>query len=244
MAFPTTSILDSFTRANGALGSNWTSPLATGDSAPNILSNTVVGVAATWNGAYWNPATYLDSEAFISVPSASTAFDTGLLYCRSRNANTGTGCAYLIEFSATVGVKVYRLYNNTFSAALASYATNITLGCKVGLRVMTSSGNIVIETWADTGSGWTLLGTYTDTGAVATYPNLASAGNIGFRLYGNGYTEPNRHVDDFGGGTYVAVTLDDCLPDADVTTTGWTATPLFSKVNDASDATIMTATAS
>lgn len=44
-------------------------------------------------------------------------------------------------------------------------------------------------------------------------------------------------------GPYVSVTLDDCLPDADVTTTGWTTTPLFSKVNDASDATVIQATA-
>jgi hypothetical protein len=34
------------------------------------------------------------------------------------------------------------------------------------------------------------------------------------------------------------------LPDADTVTTGWTTTPLFSKVNDASDATVITATSS
>jgi hypothetical protein len=39
------------------------------------------------------------------------------------------------------------------------------------------------------------------------------------------------------------VTLDNCLPDADVTTTGWSTAPLFSKINDASDATVITATA-
>jgi hypothetical protein len=33
-------------------------------------------------------------------------------------------------------------------------------------------------------------------------------------------------------------------PDADVTTTGWTTTPLFSKINDESDASVITATAS
>lgn len=32
------------------------------------------------------------------------------------------------------------------------------------------------------------------------------------------------------------------LPDADTTTTGWTTTPLFSKINDASDATVITST--
>lgn len=34
------------------------------------------------------------------------------------------------------------------------------------------------------------------------------------------------------------------LPDADTTTTGWTTTPLWSKVNDSSDSTLITATAS
>lgn len=34
------------------------------------------------------------------------------------------------------------------------------------------------------------------------------------------------------------------LPDADTVTTGWTTAPLFSKVNDSSDATVITATAS
>lgn len=40
------------------------------------------------------------------------------------------------------------------------------------------------------------------------------------------------------------LTLDSCLPDADVVTTGWSTAPLFSKVNDASDATVIQATAS
>jgi hypothetical protein len=34
------------------------------------------------------------------------------------------------------------------------------------------------------------------------------------------------------------------LPDADVVTTGWATAPLFSKINDSSDATVITATAS
>jgi hypothetical protein len=41
----------------------------------------------------------------------------------------------------------------------------------------------------------------------------------------------------------VLISGQELLPDADVTTTGWTTAPLFSKVNDASDATFITATA-
>jgi hypothetical protein len=40
------------------------------------------------------------------------------------------------------------------------------------------------------------------------------------------------------------VALDTVLPDADITTTGWSTAPLFSKINDDSDATVITATAS
>lgn len=40
------------------------------------------------------------------------------------------------------------------------------------------------------------------------------------------------------------VALDTVLPDADITTTGWSTAPLFSKINDDSDATVIQATAS
>lgn len=38
--------------------------------------------------------------------------------------------------------------------------------------------------------------------------------------------------------------IDEVLPDADIVTTGWSTAPLWSKVNDASDATVISATAS
>jgi hypothetical protein len=49
--------------------------------------------------------------------------------------------------------------------------------------------------------------------------------------------------DDF---TYedTGILLESVLPDADITTTGWSTAPLFSKINDDSDATVITATAS
>jgi hypothetical protein len=40
------------------------------------------------------------------------------------------------------------------------------------------------------------------------------------------------------------ITYQYARPDADTTTTGWTTTPLFSKINDQSNATVITATAS
>jgi len=59
----------------------------------------------------------------------------------------------------------------------------------------------------------------------------------------NGSSTNDFYIDKIYFGPEITVTLDDCLPDADVTTTGWTTTPLFSKINDASDATVIQATA-
>jgi len=44
--------------------------------------------------------------------------------------------------------------------------------------------------------------------------------------------------------TYTTLTLDQVNPDADIATTGWSTAPLFSKINDDSDATVIQATAS
>lgn len=50
----------------------------------------------------------------------------------------------------------------------------------------------------------------------------------------------NAHTMTFKTG----VTLDTVLPDGDITTSGWSTAPLYSKINDSSDATVITATAS
>jgi len=59
-----------------------------------------------------------------------------------------------------------------------------------------------------------------------------------FAAYDNTtYQEPRLEV------VYTVTSLDSVLPDADVVTTGWTTAPLFSKINDASDSTVIQATA-
>ena len=65
MTFPTTSVLDSFDRADGGLGSNWSTP--TFVTGFNISSNVAFG-ATTANIQYYNVATYgADFEIFADV---------------------------------------------------------------------------------------------------------------------------------------------------------------------------------
>lgn len=58
---------------------------------------------------------------------------------------------------------------------------------------------------------------------------------------GNAVTIP---VWESWNGGDLAFSLDTVLSDADITTTGWSTAPLFSKINDSSDSTVITATAS
>ena len=70
---------DNFNRADGALGSNWTT--VSGTAAPEIVSNTLrAGTAGTLNSAYWSASTFgNDQFAQASLPNSSgTQYGPGI----------------------------------------------------------------------------------------------------------------------------------------------------------------------
>src|ERR1700734_1949867 len=74
-----TTVPDSFDRANGALGSNWTT--VSGTAAPQIVSDSLqVGTASAVNSAYWSASTFgNDQFAQASLPASSgTAYGPGI----------------------------------------------------------------------------------------------------------------------------------------------------------------------
>jgi hypothetical protein len=83
---------------------------------------------------------------------------------------------------------------------------------------------------------------YSDTGTFGDEKYIADTFSDGFADPFGGYSNDasNHCIRAYDS----LVTLDACLPDADIVTTGWTTAPLFSKVNDSSDATVIQATAS
>ena len=64
-------VSDSFDRADGVLGSNWTT--VAGTAAPKIVSNTLrAGTASALNSAYWSASTFgADQFAQTSLPNSS-----------------------------------------------------------------------------------------------------------------------------------------------------------------------------
>ena len=74
-----TTVSDNFDRADGALGSNWTTVSGTG--APQIVSNTLrVGTAGALSSAYWSASTFSsDQFAQASLPNSSgTQYGPGI----------------------------------------------------------------------------------------------------------------------------------------------------------------------
>jgi Putative esterase len=82
-AFPqaafASSVSDNFNRANGGLGSNWTT--VAGTAVPRIVSNRLtVGTASTPNGAYWSANTFGSNQfAQATLPNSSaTRYGPGI----------------------------------------------------------------------------------------------------------------------------------------------------------------------
>lgn len=199
--FPTTPILDSFNRADGAVGANWTL-LGGFANGLNVSSNQVTAAAAGGGAMYWNVATYGgDCEVYVSVPTLpGTAAFFIRLYLRVQNPGSTTARnGYFVEWDWQVGGttdnwKLFRQDNNA-NTQLGSTVTsfpNLVAGDKIGLQ---ANGN-VLTVWAFHNSAWTPVLTYDTSGDGTKY---TTAGNIALQIRDNVI-----RGDDFGGGTYVA----------------------------------------
>lgn len=247
MAFPTTSVLDSFDRADANLTSgDWDGPIRS-TGPPNILrilSNQVAmpGSGAGTGEAWYTPATYTECEVFATV--AALQDDTYFIDVIARIQAPGTTGTdfYMLELQKNAGTDTWDLYrctNQSFTLLTTLLSADASAGDKMGLEVTGTGSTVTLRGYRYTGGSWAQIGSdYSDTSA----DRITSAGYLGLAMSHAG-SDPGR-FDDFGGGEIVSISLDHADPDADVTTTGWTTTPLWSKVNDSSDATIITATAS
>jgi hypothetical protein len=183
-SFPTTSIVDNFNRTGPAAGSSW-STMFSGESLFSLSNSQAIAAAGTYAAGAWNASTFGPNvEAYATMNS-----DVGLnLFARVTNPGTTGISGYTIEFHPNLSaVYVYRITGGGYSGILGgAISTTFARGARVGMQV---TGN-TISAWIDTGSGWKLVGSRTD----STY---SQAGYIGAELYGG----TNRNLDDFGGGT-------------------------------------------
>jgi len=230
MAFPVTSLIDDFNRANAAsLGAGWSDMPSPGLPTHEIVSNQAAPPAGGFSCNYRTTIVAADQEVWATFP-VIPSLGAGRLLGRIQNPNTGSESAYYI----TIFDSQDWYLEKSVASGLGSAVTLQTLGSagdfQAGWKVGMSIVGTTIKCYKNTGGGWAQVGT------DQTDSSVTGAGYIGFETANN----TNTRWEDFGGGAS-GQTL---LPDADVAAGGWTTSPLFSKVNDSSDATIITATAS
>jgi hypothetical protein len=190
MAFPVSSVLDSFDRADGAVGANWTK-LWSGDLDLQIVSNLACcNTANGWANGGWNGATYgPDCEGYVTI---STVSNTTRVYARVNSLGTAGGpSGYRVSYDGFSEVKIERMDSGTATLLGALITKSFSNGDAFGIEVV---GSTITCYRKPSGGSWASLGSRTDT----TY---SSAGYIGLELY-----HEITRVNDFGGGEIAVAT--------------------------------------
>jgi hypothetical protein len=128
MSLPAT---DSFDRANGGLGSNWT----TIQNAPQIISNMFSGsVASDYSSAYWNADVFANDQYAKGTPTSTFGSEVGTQYVLVRAAS-GQWYGAGIECS-TDSIYLQRFSGGSVSTVQIISATGLTLSDLVEIRAI------------------------------------------------------------------------------------------------------------
>jgi RHS repeat-associated protein len=185
--FPTTSVLDNFNRANGAIGNNWTGQ---NTSSFTVSSNQLaINSSGLDSFVVWNPASYsADQEAYVTISQISAnGLEQGLLL---KAASNGTAAIKVVYVAATNIVKVF-----TYTTAQgwvqrgADISVTMNNGDQFGARAK-ADGDVEVY------RNGSLLGTV----SVTAWSPYTGGGYIGL-WYSN---VSGAVVDDFGGGNISA----------------------------------------
>ncbi len=192
MAFPTTSVLDTFTRADGTVGANYTDDTGGTTDIMNIVSNQATSSPGNYKSALWTSPFAADQEVFVTWTTVAGAFDGGPQVYLRWNTASRNGYIFNVNNNTTPFVcSISSVAGGTPTQLGATFNQTFADGDKIGASVI---GN-TISAYIFTGGAWSLLTTRTD----STY---TGSGKIGF--YSDYF---GRTFDDFGGGAYVSPEL-------------------------------------
>lgn len=194
MAFPVTSVLDNFDRANGAVGASW-SKIWSGDNDLYVASNQVAnnGTVNAWSNGGWNAATVgPDCECYLTIATVPT--NVFNLYIRMDVLNTAGGPdGYRLSYNGDGTFYIDRMDSGTATHLGTVISRSLSNGDAVGIEMVGSTFTFYYKA---SGGSWTSVTTRTD----ATH---SAAGYIGLEVQST-----TIRGDNFGGGTIAAATRD------------------------------------
>jgi hypothetical protein len=216
MAFPTTSVLDDFNRADENPMTGWSSFVGAG-ARHEVVGNTCEASGAAAND-YWNAATFgPDCEVYATVVEKTTGALIKL-YARLVSVGSVAVDGYAVRHTTVSGaandtIGLYRVDNATETLLGSAFTQEVAVGDSFGLEIV---GDTLTAYYKASGGSWTALGTETDS-------THAGAGNIGVAIS----VTNTAGIDDFGGGTIAssAVTIEPSVGSQPITgrtpTIGW-----------------------
>ena len=152
MAFPTQGVLDNFNRTDGDVGAGW-SKIWSGDYAFVIATNLLkCPWSSNWAGGGWNAATYQDCEAYVTIPTVSSADKCGV-YARMSVLNTAGGPdGYRVISDGSGTISIQRLDDGTPATLGATISQALSNGDSLGIECIGST----IKAWYKaSGGSWT-----------------------------------------------------------------------------------------
>jgi hypothetical protein len=166
VGFPTPSVTDTFDRANSAsLGASY-GRWWNGDQNLGIESNQCEPSTSDYCDNYYNVAQYQNKDVAVTIDTLPPTNEIVYLGGRIQSAGlAGMDCYQLVYTNAaTDTIRLDRVINST-ETALQTWNQNLANGNGFGFRISGTGATVTIEVYVNTGSGWTLLGTYNDTNA-------------------------------------------------------------------------------
>lgn len=193
MAFPTTSILDNFNRANEGPppSANWGTP--SGFNGWQVASNVCDAASVALGAAitFWSAASFgASAECYCDITAKPLATSAFYIFLRF---NTVTGNGYAVNFVNNVGTDTVNIIREDGYGdnILASFSQEVTAGDSIGISI---SGSTITAWYKAAAGAWTSLGTASD----ATYSGTGSIGMVGL--------DTTISIDNFGGGTTIVST--------------------------------------
>jgi hypothetical protein len=181
------SILDTFNRTNGGVGSNWNG--TTGTGSYKIVSNRVD--VQSGGPIYWKTAFGTSQEAFVTLSAIDTrSREQGLLLKVQTSGVSQIGAIAAVYDAKSQAVRIETLRLNTLSwTQYANQAVTFSNGDRLGARAL-ADGSIQISK-----NGVVVATFMLNTADKAFFNN--KGGKIGL------WTDDaaNAFLDDFGGGT-------------------------------------------
>jgi hypothetical protein len=184
---PVTPILDTFNRANGAAGSNWSLIAPTGFAAMNVSGQTAVDSSTTkfaWN--FWNAASFGPNvEAYCTISTAGA--DTFRIGARV-TGGTASYTGYFASITGTGAWSIIRIDAGAPTTLASGVTQTLAAGDKIAIRII---GSRVTALHYTTAAQWSQVLSYDTAADTVKY---TGAGRIATEFRAGA-------IDDFGGGS-------------------------------------------